>query len=96
MIAVNGTLGVGLYVRSGQILELGGPLAVVLAFLLLGILVWAVMQCIAELLCLWPVPGAVPVFVRKFVDKELGDTVGFAYWYVLTDQPTAIETANQV
>ncbi|KAF4948198.1 hypothetical protein FGADI_9826 [Fusarium gaditjirri] len=24
---------------------------------------------------------AVPLFVRKFVDKELGDTVGIAYWY---------------
>ncbi|KAF5723461.1 amino acid transporter [Fusarium mundagurra] len=81
MIAVNGTLGTGLYVRSGQILELGGPLAVIFSFLFLGILTWAVMQCIAELLCLWPVPGAVPLFVRKFVDKELGDTVGVAYWY---------------
>ncbi|KAF5230743.1 hypothetical protein FANTH_13735 [Fusarium anthophilum] len=78
MIAVNGTLGTGLYVRSGQILELGGPLAVIFSFLFLGLLTWAVMQCIAELLCLWPVPGAVPLFVRKFVDKELGDTVGFA------------------
>nr|RBQ95655.1 hypothetical protein FVER53263_12424 [Fusarium verticillioides] len=81
MIAVNGTLGTGLYVRSGQILELGGPLAVIFSFLFLGILTWAVMQCIAELLCLWPVPGAVPLFVRNFVDKELGDTVGVAYWY---------------
>ncbi|KAF5592313.1 amino acid transporter [Fusarium subglutinans] len=81
MIAVNGTLGTGLYVRSGQILELGGPLAVIFSFLFLGLLTWAVMQCIAELLCLWPVPGAVPLFVRKFVDKELGDTVGVAYWY---------------
>ncbi|KAF5637773.1 amino acid transporter [Fusarium sp. NRRL 52700] len=81
MIAVNGTLGTGLYVRSGQILELGGPLGVILSFLLLGILTWAVMQCIAELLCLWPVPGAVPLFVKEFVDKELGDTVGVAYWY---------------
>ncbi|CZR37718.1 uncharacterized protein FPRO_07091 [Fusarium proliferatum ET1] len=81
MIAVNGTLGTGLYVRSGQILELGGPLAVIFSFLFLGILTWPVMQCIAELLCLWPVPGAVPLFVGKFVDKELGDTVGVAYWY---------------
>ncbi|KAG5769732.1 hypothetical protein H9Q73_013481 [Fusarium xylarioides] len=81
MIAVNGTLGTGLYVRSGQILELGGPLAVIFSFLFLGILSWSVMQCIAELLCLWPVPGAVPLFVRKFVDKELGDTIGLAYWY---------------
>jgi amino acid transporter len=89
MIAINGTLGTGLYVRSGQILELGGPVAVVLSFIALGILVWAVMQCIAELLCLWPVPGAVPLFVKKFVDRELGDAVAIAYWYVFS-APSAV------
>ncbi len=91
MIAVNGTLGTGLYVRSGQILELGGPLAVIFSFLSLGILTWAVMQCIAELLCLWPVPGAVPIFVRKLVDKDLGDTVGIAYWYAQKYQSSELD-----
>ncbi|GKU19105.1 unnamed protein product [Fusarium langsethiae] len=94
MIAINGTLGTGLYVRSGQILELGGPVAVILSFLFLGFLTWAVMQCIAELLCLWPVPGAVPLFVRKFVDKELGDTVGVAYWYTYSIGFSALITTS--
>ncbi|OTA55634.1 hypothetical protein K449DRAFT_310879, partial [Hypoxylon sp. EC38] len=81
MITVNATLGTGLYWRGGQILELGGYLAVILSFLLLGILAWAVTQCITELLCIWPVPGALAVFVRNFVDPELGITVGIAYWF---------------
>ncbi|KAI0139925.1 amino acid permease/ SLC12A domain-containing protein [Hypoxylon sp. NC0597] len=81
MITVNATLGTGLYWRGGQILELGGFLAVILSFLLLGILSWAVTQCITELLCIWPVPGALAVFVRNFVDPELGITVGIAYWF---------------
>ncbi|KAI1102621.1 amino acid/polyamine transporter I [Jackrogersella minutella] len=81
MITINAVLGTGLYWRGGQVLELGGSLAVVLSFLILGILAWAVMQCIAELLCIWPVPGALAVFVRKFVDDELGIVVGIAYWF---------------
>ncbi|KAI0854225.1 amino acid permease-domain-containing protein [Daldinia vernicosa] len=81
MIAVNATLGTGLYWRGGQILELGGFLAVIISFLLLGILAWLVTQCITELLCIWPVPGAMSVFVREFVDFELGITVGVAYWF---------------
>ncbi|KAI1457955.1 amino acid permease-domain-containing protein [Annulohypoxylon moriforme] len=81
MITINATLGTGLYWRGGQVLELGGSLAVILSFLLLGILAWVVMQCIAELLCIWPVPGALAVFVRKFVDDELGIVVGIAYWF---------------
>ncbi|KAK0631514.1 amino acid permease-domain-containing protein [Immersiella caudata] len=81
MITINATLGTGLYWRGGQILELGGPLAVLLAFLIVGILAWAVMQCITELLCIWPVPGAMSVYVSEFVDTELGIAVGVAYWF---------------
>jgi amino acid transporter len=82
MITVNGTLGIGLYWRGGQILELAGPLAAVLAFFLVGLLCWAVMQCITEMICIWPIPGALSVFVSEFVDAELGIAVGIAYWYV--------------
>ncbi|KAF9771864.1 hypothetical protein IL306_010482 [Fusarium sp. DS 682] len=81
MITINGTLGTGLYMQSGQIVELGGPVAVISSFLVLGLLAWAVMQCMTELLCLWPVPGALPLFVRRFVDQELGIAVGVAYWF---------------
>lgn len=81
MITINGTLGTGLYWRGGQILELGGPLAVLLSFLLVGFLAWSVMQCITEMLCIWPIPGAMPVYVSEFVDEELGIAVGIAYWY---------------
>lgn len=80
MITINATLGTGLYWRGGQILELGGPLAVPLSFLSVGILTWAVMQCITEMLCIWPIPGALSVYVREFVDPELGIAVGVAYW----------------
>ncbi|CAI7617518.1 unnamed protein product [Penicillium discolor] len=80
MITVNATLGTGLYWRGGQILELGGPLAVVLSFLFIGVLTWGVMQCITEMLCIWPIPGALSVYVSQFVDEELGIAVGVTYW----------------
>lgn len=82
MITINGTLGTGLYWRGGQILELGDPLAVLLSFLLVGLLSAAVMQCITEMLCIWPIPGALSVYVSEFVDVELGIAVDIAYWYV--------------
>ncbi|KAJ5685593.1 hypothetical protein N7455_010720 [Penicillium solitum] len=82
MITINATLGTGLYWRGGQILELGGPLAVVLSFLFIGVLTWGVMQCITEMLCIWPIPGALSVYVSQFVDEELGIAVGVTYWFV--------------
>ena len=37
----------------------------------------------AELICIWPISGAISVFVSEFVDVELGITVGVAYWYAV-------------
>ncbi|KAF4585776.1 amino acid transporter [Ophiocordyceps camponoti-floridani] len=81
MIAVNATLGSGLYWTGGQVLKIGGPLAAPLSFLLPGLLAWAVMQCVTEMLCIWPIPGALSVYVAEFVDVELGIAVGVAYWF---------------
>ena len=81
MITINATVGTGLYWRGGQVLELGGPLAVVLAFSIVGFISWAVMQGVTELLCIWPIPGAFSVYVSEFVDDELGIVIGVAYWY---------------
>lgn len=80
MITINATLGIGLYWRGGMILELGGPVAVITSFLVIGIFASAIMQGIAELLCIWPVPGALQEYVSVFVDEELGFAVGIAYW----------------
>ncbi|KAH7026588.1 amino acid permease-domain-containing protein [Microdochium trichocladiopsis] len=90
MITINATLGTGLYWKGGQILQLGGPLVVLLSFLLIGILAWAVMQCITEMLCIWPVPGALSLYVSEFVDVELGIAVGITYWFTYSVSFAAI------
>jgi amino acid permease len=91
MITLNGTLGAGLYWRGGHALQVGGVLSLILSFMLVGFLAWAVMQCIAEMLCLWPIPGAISVYVRTFVDDELGIAVGVAYWHVLNKSQYVFE-----
>ncbi|KAH0404540.1 hypothetical protein KCU89_g1025, partial [Aureobasidium melanogenum] len=96
MITISGILGVGLYVRSGEILRLGGPAAVLSSFAILGFIAWAVMQCIAEMLCIWPVPGALVEFVRTFVDDELGIVVGLAYWFTYSINLSALITATAI
>ncbi|KAL2867243.1 amino acid permease/ SLC12A domain-containing protein [Aspergillus lucknowensis] len=81
MITIGGTVGAGFYVRSGTVLRVGGPGAVLIAFTAMGLLAWMVMQCIGELLTLWPISGALVEFVAKFVDEDLGIAVGIAYWF---------------
>ncbi len=82
MITFSGVLGIGFYTRSGLILRTAGPLAPFLAFTILTCLAWGVMQCITEMLAIWPVPGALVEFVRSFLDEDLAITVGIAYWLV--------------
>ena len=84
MITLSGVIGIGFYTRAGLILRLSGQLGLFLSFLLLTILAWGVMQCITEMLSIWPIPGALVEFVRVFVDEDLALTVGVAYWSVLS------------
>lgn len=81
MITISGILGAGLYVGSGTILRFGGPGAVLISTTVMGLLAWMVMQCIGEMLILWPIPGALVEYVGAFVDEDLGIAVGIAYWY---------------
>lgn len=80
MITISAVLGVGLYVRSGTVLHIAGPAAVLIAFTVMGLLAWLVMQCIGEMLALWPISGALIEYVKVFVDEQLGTAIGIAYW----------------
>jgi amino acid permease len=93
-ISVSGILGIGLYVRSANMLRLGGPGAVIVPFIILGLLAWMVMQCISEMLLIWPVSGALRLFVQKFVDRELGYAVSVAYWFTYSMSFAALISAT--
>jgi amino acid transporter len=93
-ISVSGILGIGLYVRSANMLRLGGPGAVIVPFIILGLLAWMVMQCISEMLLTWPVSGALRLFVQKFVDRELGYAVSVAYWFTYSMSFAALISAT--
>lgn len=79
---IGALFGIGFYVRSGTILRTAGPLALLLSFTLLSLLTWGVMQCVTEILSIWPVPGALVEFVGCFIDEDLGYIIGVAYWSV--------------
>ncbi|GES63273.1 amino acid transporter [Aspergillus terreus] len=98
MITISGVLGVGLYVRSGSILRIGGPAAVLISITLMGLLAWLVMQCIGEMLSLWPISNALVEFVSSWVDEDLGTAVGIAYWltYSINFAAMIIAAAGQI
>jgi amino acid transporter len=80
-LALSGAIGTGLFVGSGQVLSLAGPLSALLAYSITGFNLYAVINSMGEMATWLPLPGAVPVYAARFVDPALGFTLGWNYWY---------------
>jgi amino acid transporter len=79
LIVISGTIGMGLFQNSGEILHLAGPGGGITAFGVVGLGVIAVMEGIAEMVTHWPISNSMIEFVRVFIDKELAIVIGIAY-----------------
>ncbi|KAG0366902.1 hypothetical protein BGX24_003479, partial [Mortierella sp. AD032] len=81
-LALGGAIGTGLFVGSGSILSKTGPASLFLAYLSMTVIVWNVMNILAEMVVYLPLRGiTVPYFVGRFVDPSLAFAVGWNYWY---------------
>ncbi|KAK5988205.1 putative proline-specific permease put4 [Cladobotryum mycophilum] len=80
-LALSGAIGTGLFIGSGQVLSLAGPLSAFLCYLITGFNLYCVINSLGEMAAWLPIPGAVPVFASRFVDPALGFTLGWNYWY---------------
>ena len=52
--------------------------------MVVGVIATSVMECICELIVLWPIPNAMVEYVKTFVDEDLGIAVGVMYWLAST------------
>ena len=79
-IAFSAAVGIGLFETSGQMIALSGPVGALLAYLVAGLMMFAVMRSLAEMASVRPVSGAIMDYPGVFVDEALGFAVGFMYW----------------
>ncbi|CZT15155.1 probable proline-specific permease (proline transport protein) [Ramularia collo-cygni] len=81
-LALGGAIGTGLFIGSGAILNTVGPAPLLMAYLCMMLLVWNVMNCLAEMVTYLPLKGiSIPYFVNRFVDDSLAFAAGYNYWY---------------
>ncbi len=80
-IAIGGTIGTGFFLGMGPALARAGPAGCLLAFVVVGTALWAVMACLGELATYCPTAGAFSVYAGRFVDPGLGFAVGWLYWF---------------
>ncbi|KAI9354353.1 amino acid permease/ SLC12A domain-containing protein [Zopfochytrium polystomum] len=80
MIALGGTIGTGLFLASGAVIQSAGPLGALIAYVIVGIMVFGVVTSLGEMCTLLPVSGAFGQISSRFVDDALGFTLGINYF----------------
>ncbi|KAL2414846.1 General amino-acid permease GAP2 [Exophiala dermatitidis] len=79
MIAIGGSIGTGLFVGSGSALATGGPASLIIAYGLIGVMLFCTVQALGELAVAFPVPGAFSVYASRFLDPAWGFAMGWNY-----------------
>lgn len=80
MIAMGGAIGAGLLVGSGTAVVTAGP-AVIITYLLAGLVLLAVMRMLGELSSVSPETGSFASYARTYIGRWAGFSVGWLYWW---------------
>ncbi|KAI0464304.1 hypothetical protein LJB42_001910 [Komagataella kurtzmanii] len=79
LITLGGNIGTGLFVSSGTALRTGGPLGVLIGWIITGACCYTVVQAMAELTVRFPVAGSHTTFANRFIDRSFGFAVAWDY-----------------
>jgi L-asparagine transporter-like permease len=80
MISIGGIIGAGLFVGSSAAIATVGP-AVVLSYLVAGLLILLVMRMLAEMAATLPGARSFTEFTRAGLGRGAGFVAGWLYWY---------------
>ena len=80
MIAIGGTIGTGLFLGTGKSLSTGGPASLLIAYAIVGGIVFTTMLALGEMAAFVPVAGSFCVFAGRFVDEAMGFALTWNYW----------------
>ncbi len=81
MIALGGCIGTGLFVASGNAISQAGPGGGLLAYVLMGIMVYFLMTSLGEMATNLPVSGSFAEYGSKYIDPAVGFALGWNYWF---------------
>ncbi|MED3692270.1 amino acid permease [Peribacillus butanolivorans] len=81
MISLGGAIGTGLFLGSGPAIASAGPGGALVAYAVIGIMVYFIMTSLGELASFMPVSGAFSTYATRFIDPALGFALGWNYWF---------------
>ncbi|KAF9384032.1 hypothetical protein CPB97_006007 [Podila verticillata] len=80
MISIAGTIGTGLFLASGTSIAQAGPLGALIAYIMIGSMVFFMMTSLGEMATLIPTAGSFNTYAARFVDPALGFALGINYF----------------
>ena len=81
MIALGGTIGVGLFMGSANTIMMAGP-AVLLCYALTGVVMFFIMRIMGEMLYQEPVTGSFATYGHKYISPYVGYLTAWSYWFM--------------
>jgi amino acid transporter len=86
MIAIGGSIGTGLFVGSGSALANGGPASLIIAYGIIGFMLYTTVHALGEMAVLFPIAGSFSAYSTRFLDPAWGFAMGWNYalqWLVV-------------
>ncbi len=80
LIAIGGTIGVGLFLGSAKAIHNAGP-GLLLAYAVGGVAIFFIMRALGELLTYRPVAGSFATYAEEFCGPLPGFVTGWSYWF---------------
>jgi lysine-specific permease len=81
MIAIGGSIGTGLFLASGASIATAGPGGALVAYSIVGVMIFFLMTSLGEMAAWMPVAGSFSVYGSRFVEPGFGFALGWNYWY---------------
>lgn len=96
MIGFCSGIGTGLFIAVGVAYSKAGPAGLLLAYSIVGIILWCVIQSVSEMATVIPTAGSFPHLVSRFIDPAVGFTLAISYTYTFLTAIASESSASAV
>lgn len=81
MIAIGGSVGVGLFLYSAKTIQLTGP-SVLLNYGIIGLLIYFILRSLGEMAVENPISGSFSAYANRYLSPVFGYITGWSYWFL--------------
>lgn len=79
-ISIGAAIGTGIFLGSGSALQNGGPLGLLLGYIVMATVVISVLCCVGEMVAYLPLSGGHLTLAGRFVDPSFSAAASWNYW----------------